>query len=431
MSYSIRSRIVAAATSLMLVVPLRAADVTPPDPGLSGTPSAPEAPAADSKPPATPELPPLSEEAQQLADDMKARFAEGTEPRQMLDAIIAGADMGPQDGWFNTAVAQTKFTWDVVAGSHDKNGDGSIGPDEFGGGEVNFRWLDRDRSGAVTVDDLSWPDHALARSPATMLFFRGDQDGNGKLTREEFAVIFEQFDRERAGELCADDLKDAFTPSNRPPAADPNEPTREILLKGLDRQEIGAWNAGPSVGEIAPDFTLKTVDGKADVNLRDRHREKPLVLVFGNFTCGPFRAHSGNVERVYRRHHDEAEFLMVYVREAHPTNGWRMTDNDQKGVEVTQPASDFERTVVAQQCHARLKSPWTMVVDRIDDEVGRAYSGMPSRLYVIDTDGTVVYKSGRGPFGFKPAEMEQSLIWLLAQKASATSDGKPVVNPAR
>jgi hypothetical protein len=48
-----------------------------------------------------------------------------------------------------------------------------------------------------------------------------------------------------------------------------------------------------------------------------------------------------------------------------------------------------------------------------DDRVGNAYSGMPDRLYVIDRDGKVAYKGGRGPFGYKPGEMEQSLVMLL------------------
>ncbi len=56
-----------------------------------------------------------------------------------------------------------------------------------------------------------------------------------------------------------------------------------------------------------------------------------------------------------------------------------------------------------------------MLVDTIDDTVGARYSGMPSRLYLIDRDGKVAYKSGRGPFGFKPAELEHSLILLLNQ----------------
>ena len=54
-----------------------------------------------------------------------------------------------------------------------------------------------------------------------------------------------------------------------------------------------------------------------------------------------------------------------------------------------------------------------LLVDELDDRVGHAYSGMPSRLYVIDTEGKVSYKSGRGPFGFKPGEMEQALVLLL------------------
>ena len=57
-----------------------------------------------------------------------------------------------------------------------------------------------------------------------------------------------------------------------------------------------------------------------------------------------------------------------------------------------------------------------LVVDTIDDRVGHAYSAMPDRLYVIDRDGRVAYQGGRGPFGFKPAEMEQALITLLLEE---------------
>jgi hypothetical protein len=54
-----------------------------------------------------------------------------------------------------------------------------------------------------------------------------------------------------------------------------------------------------------------------------------------------------------------------------------------------------------------------MVVDEMHDPVGSLYSGMPDRLYIIDRDGRVAYKGGRGPFGFKTGEMEQSLAMLL------------------
>ena len=57
-----------------------------------------------------------------------------------------------------------------------------------------------------------------------------------------------------------------------------------------------------------------------------------------------------------------------------------------------------------------------MLVDTIDDRAGNLYSGMPGRLYVIDRAGKIAFKSGRGPYLFKPAELEQSLVLLLQEK---------------
>ena len=62
-----------------------------------------------------------------------------------------------------------------------------------------------------------------------------------------------------------------------------------------------------------------------------------------------------------------------------------------------------------------VKPGMKMVVDDINDPAGTAYSGMPARLYVIDTNGKVAYKSGRGPFGFKAGEMEQALAMSLLE----------------
>jgi hypothetical protein len=60
-----------------------------------------------------------------------------------------------------------------------------------------------------------------------------------------------------------------------------------------------------------------------------------------------------------------------------------------------------------------------MLVDELDDRVGALYSGMPSRLYVIDREGKIASKSGRGPFGFKPREAEQTLLMVLSEAEPA------------
>ena len=40
--------------------------------------------------------------------------------------------------------------------------------------------------------------------------------------------------------------------------------------------------------------------------------------MFGNFTCGPFRAIFPEADTLRERYKDRATFVMVYVREAHP-----------------------------------------------------------------------------------------------------------------
>ena len=104
------------------------------------------------------------------------------------------------------------------------------------------------------------------------------------------------------------------------------------------------------------------------------------------------------------------------MREAHPTDGWRMRMNDMAGVAVAQPKDKASRAAVAAKCAGLLEMSMPVLVDEIDDRVGNLYSGMPDRLYVIDRDGKVAFKSGRGPFGFKPGEMEQALVMTLADQ---------------
>lgn len=128
---------------------------------------------------------------------------------------------------------------------------------------------------------------------------------------------------------------------------------------------------------------------------------------------------------MYRRYSDRAEFLAVYVREAHPGDGvWPGGFKSLAGDAIDQPTQLDARQSVAGECSKVLEISMPLVVDEIDDRVGRAYSGMPDRLYVIDRDGRVAYKSGRGPFGFLPGEMEQSLAMLLLDdEAGADTEG--------
>ena len=338
----------------------------------------------------------------------------------LVDIFVVGDRMGGGDGWFRKAVARTRFDWKATSSALDKDGDGAVSRSEFAGTDADFARLDRDRDGRLNPADFDFSPQPP--SPALALFGRADRDGNGKITREEFEAVFRAMDGGGLGFLSQADLQQAFSPPPRAALAAPGGPSRWTFLKSFVRRELGAFPPGPSLDEAAPDFTLRTVDGKEDVTLSKLIGPKPVVLVFGNFTCGPFRGQAGNLEKLFRRYEDRATFLMVYVREAHPTDGWRMEGNDRVGVAIPQPRTDEERTSVARTCSRTLGLGFPMLVDSIDDAVNDRYSGIPSRLYLIDRRGEIAYKGGRGPFGFKPAELEQSLI-LLLQAGSNPSDG--------
>jgi hypothetical protein len=61
-------------------------------------------------------------------------------------------------------------------------------------------------------------------------------------------------------------------------------PSKEVLLYGLLTGEIGCGSEGPKLDAPAPDFTLKSPDGKTTITLSSFKGKKPVVLVFGSFT---------------------------------------------------------------------------------------------------------------------------------------------------
>ncbi len=374
------------------------------------------APAAESNPAEKSAAP--AELALPLSEIEKAY--EGSLPPEsvkMLLAIVRGSKMGPGEGWFGPA--DMRYSWKWLAERHGVADTEGIPAKAFLGTERWFAQLDRNRDGRITADDLDWSDNnpwVKQASAIQRVFRRMEMTGDGRLSREEWMSFFDSVTQDQS-ELTAGGLRDAVLAGKPGAATDVDMPTQAQLIRGLFAGEVGSLYEGPRLDTRAPDFSLKTHDGTETVRLNDLIGKKPVVLTFGNFTCGPFRGTFPAVEEVHQRFGDEVIFLAVYVREAHPTDGWKMDGNKRVGVEVAQPKTFAERTLVATQCHKLLKPTMPLLVDEINDPVGTAYSGMPSRLYVIDLDGKVAYKSGRGPFGFKPGEMEQALVMTLLDRA--------------
>ncbi len=348
-----------------------------------------------------------------------------SEAARMLTTVLRGEQLRAGFGWYDPS--QFRFGWKWLASRFDANGDGRIVKSEFPVEAEYFSRLDRDRNGAITSDDFDWTENSpWAKTSATSLrFFRAiDRNGNGRLTEEEMQNLFKKLSGEK-GYVKPDDLRDALIDAMMVESGKgSNKPKRvseEVWLKALFEGDLGSPLTGPRVGEEAPDFTLFSPDGKNEVTLSKFRGRQPVVLVFGNFTCGPFRAQFGAIEDLYKRYRDRAAFVAVYVREAHAVDGAFSANNENSGIVIKQPRTLSERTDVAKLCTSKLEITTPLVVDTIDDRVGHAYSGSPIRLYLVDQDGKIAYQGGRGPFGFKPGELEQSLISLLIERNAPTA----------
>jgi len=123
-----------------------------------------------------------------------------------------------------------------------------------------------------------------------------------------------------------------------------------------------------------------------------------------------------SLQDLYGRYHDTVQFLNVYIREAHPVDGWWLggglsglllfkVRRSRAATDVYDPKSIEERRAVAGRCETALQYGIRTYVDEIDDGVNKAYAAWPTRLYLVGVDGRVVYAGGLGPWGFNPSAL--------------------------
>jgi len=82
------------------------------------------------------------------------------------------------------------------------------------------------------------------------------------------------------------------------------------------------------------------------------------------------------------------------------------------------PRTDGERNTTATACVRKLGIRIPALLDAIENQTERVYTGWPDRLYLISRGGRVVFKSLPGPFGFSPKELEQALRTATAAPSS-------------
>jgi len=104
---------------------------------------------------------------------------------------------------------------------------------------------------------------------------------------------------------------------------------------------------------------------------------------------------------------------VVYIREAHPEDGWAITSNRDEDISFMDPTTIEEREEAAEACAIRLKIRMPVVVDDLNDEIASAYGALPDRLYLIGKGGDIAFQGEPGPGGFEPSKLEAAINRIL------------------
>ena len=154
---------------------------------------------------------------------------------------------------------------------------------------------------------------------------------------------------------------------------------------------------GPKAGEDMIDFPLHTLDGK-EVRLSD-YNDKWIVLETGSLTCPMYVKNIRAIDRLTVKYPD-VNFLVVYVREAHP--------GSRRG-----PHTNLEeKTACAKEMKTEFGETREVLLDSVEGDLHEAYGSYPNMVYVINPEGKIAYRCD----------------WSFAKRIDAVLQNRPSVD---
>jgi hypothetical protein len=158
-------------------------------------------------------------------------------------------------------------------------------------------------------------------------------------------------------------------------------------------------------GTLAPDFTMRSIDGDRRVQLSELREKTPVVLLFGSFGCDLFCRDLLRLTRLHHVYHDRAAFYFVYSPEGpHRDTFPRL------------PGEATKERIRRGLKHFHLTMPCVF----IDDAVQYVYETFPAHILVVGRDGRIELDLGKpmGPYW----HLDQLEFWLRQAPITNRSD---------
>ena len=166
---------------------------------------------------------------------------------------------------------------------------------------------------------------------------------------------------------------------------------------------------GPPVGSAAPEFALPQLGSHTVVSLKELRSPKPVLLIFGSYTCPQLRAASSVLNSLYPRFGKQVTFVLVYIKEAHGTGNWQSTINTREGIDLPLATTRAEKEAAAALCVRKLHIPYQAVVDTFDGQTEKVYAAWPSRVYLVDRNGIIRFQTRLSELEFNSDALAEAL----------------------
>jgi|RhiMethySRZTD1v2_1073278.scaffolds.fasta_scaffold711441_2 type I thyroxine 5'-deiodinase len=94
------------------------------------------------------------------------------------------------------------------------------------------------------------------------------------------------------------------------------------------------------------------------------------------------------------------------------------------GTVMEEPKTLDERIAACRHCMESLKlAPMGALIDDVGDSANLAYDAWPDRLFLIDREGRVAFRSPPGPYGFEIGELGKAIAAELERQRGEKTTG--------
>ena len=132
------------------------------------------------------------------------------------------------------------------------------------------------------------------------------------------------------------------------------------------------------------------------------------------------------LNRLYPQYKNQIAFYLIYIREAHSTSDWASTWNQRENIVLPQPVNMSERQEHARISLRKLHIEFPALLDSMNGAAEKACSAWPSKAFLIDGRGRIVFSTGLSEQDFKPAQFEAAL-----RKANSVTAAEAPGSPRR